>query len=611
MKKFLLPILLFLMLIPFVANAETCDTDKITISSITLKEKSDNVKELDKATVNGKNINLNLSMSKIGDNIEYKFIVKNESNKDYELDKTSLNLNSDYINYSFKTDDDSNIVKAKSSKNVTLRAEYKTEVPKDKFEKGSYNDNKTMTFQLSNKSTTNVLKNPNTGIRSYILLLLIILSLSGSSYIFLRKKKYYKIMILIIGTIIIIPTSVYALCKCEIKINSNIVLNKISGKKATDRIKELVINHDPSNIDVIEAEEVSDSCTNTLAYDGTADNNLRYVGNNPCNFVKFNGEAPETKVVYRIINKQTNGVYSNEYSTMEECSEHLSNPRYYECRKRTEVYGGWRIIGVMNNVDNGEGVKETRIKLIRTDKLGYYSWDSSDGYWHSNNDMLEGANYGQGVNDWTQADIMHELNGDFLNINLNTNSMWYNAESNKKTAEYDYTKGLNSKSQSLIGDAKWYLGGVDEEYYSDGTGMASKWYVYEKGTKTFGYLPDQICNDGACPRATQWVGKVALVYPSDYGFAVGGSVRNLCLNKNLFDYDFDNCGVNQWIPVTWTITQETSYQTMVFMVYNEEGSAERAAYYDEPVVPVVYLKQDVLITNGNGSIESPYELSLN
>ena len=73
---------------------------------------------------------------------------------------------------------------------------------------------------------------------------------------------------------------------------------------------------------------------------------------------------------------------------MEECSEHLSNPRYYECRKRTEVYGGWRIIGVMNNVDNGEGVKETRIKLIRTDKLGYYSWDSSDGYWHSNNDML-------------------------------------------------------------------------------------------------------------------------------------------------------------------------------------------------------------------------------
>ena len=235
MKKLLLPLLLFMMFIPFYVNAETCDIDKVSISSIAVENKSATVTEIEKATASGKNINLNLSMSEVGDNIEYKFVIKNDSNEDYELDKTSLNLKSDYINYSFKTDDGSNIVKAKSSKNVTLRAEYKTEVPKDKFEKGSYNDNKTMTFQLSNKSTTNVLKNPNTGIRSYILLLLIILSLSESSYIFLRKKKYTKFMILVIGTTIIMPISVYALCKCDIIVVSKVLVessNKYVCKKA-------------------------------------------------------------------------------------------------------------------------------------------------------------------------------------------------------------------------------------------------------------------------------------------------------------------------------------------------------------------------------------------
>ena len=121
MKKFILPILLFLMFIPYIVNAETCDTDKITIKNIAIESKSDNVEELSQATASGKNINLNLSMSEVGDNIEYKFVVKNDSNKDYELDKTSLNLNSDYINYLFETEDNSNVVKANSSKTVTLR----------------------------------------------------------------------------------------------------------------------------------------------------------------------------------------------------------------------------------------------------------------------------------------------------------------------------------------------------------------------------------------------------------------------------------------------------------------------------------------------------------
>ena len=231
MKNIILPVLLFLMFIPFYVNAETCDTDKITIENITIESKSDNVEELSQATANGKSINLNLSMSEVGDSVEYKFIVKNDSNDDYVLDKNSFNIGSEYIDYTFESEDDTNVVKANSSKNVTLKVEYKNKVPDDKFKGGSYNDNKTMIVQLSNENTINApdtFKNPKTGDQSYIFIILIIFLVSGSLYIILKKRKYAKFMILIIGTAIIIPMSVYAICKCEIKIETNI---SIKNKK--------------------------------------------------------------------------------------------------------------------------------------------------------------------------------------------------------------------------------------------------------------------------------------------------------------------------------------------------------------------------------------------
>lgn len=231
MKKLLFSIILFMMFMPMFVNAETCDTDKISISSITVESKTDSVEELDEATANGKSINLNLSMSNVGDNIEYKIVVKNDSNEDYELDKNSLNISSDFIKYTLESEDDTNIVKANSSKVVYLKVNYANEVPDDAFESGTYNDNKSITLNLSTGDTINVpdtLKNPNTGVQSYILILFIILLVSITVYVLLKKMKYTKFMILIIGTAIIIPISVCALCTCEIKVDSNVEINKKS-----------------------------------------------------------------------------------------------------------------------------------------------------------------------------------------------------------------------------------------------------------------------------------------------------------------------------------------------------------------------------------------------
>ena len=54
MKKYILPILLFLLFIPIFVNAESCDTDKITIENITMENKSNNVEEIEESTASRK-----------------------------------------------------------------------------------------------------------------------------------------------------------------------------------------------------------------------------------------------------------------------------------------------------------------------------------------------------------------------------------------------------------------------------------------------------------------------------------------------------------------------------------------------------------------------------
>lgn len=567
--KLILTILILALFMPFMVNAETCDINKITIDSITFEEKSDNVKEIEEASANGKNINLNLSVSEVGDNIKYKITVRNDSNEEYELAENSFNLNSDYIDYSFETEDNSNIIKPNSSKNIHLIVEYKNKVPSEEFVVGKYNYNKTVVVNLSSKNKNiieELITNPNTKSQSYIFIIAILLIISGTTYIVLKKNKK-KYIILIIGAMIIIPISVYALCKCELRIESSIIITKDKKNKAIDTIKNLVINENQNNTDVITAKKVSDSCDNNLAYDGTVDNNLRYVGYNPCNYVSFNDEL-------------------------------------------------WRIIGVMNNVDDGTNKKETRIKIVREEALsGDYSWDSSS----------SDVNSGTGINDWTQSDLMNELNGDYLNYNLTENTYWYNGRNNQKTAQFDYTQGLKKKNQELIDNAKWYLGGM---YYAKNSRES---YLAERNINVWGSEPGQICNDGACPRTTSWVGKVALMYPSDYGFAVGDTrslngnritaSRSECLDKSLGAFISDYCYLNDWL---WKydsqrlLTPSTINAHSGFYIWGSAGGDDNGnvvKYYDDltetlQIYPVVYLKENVYITNGDGSLENPYELDI-
>lgn len=137
------------------------------------------------------------------------------------------------------------------------------------------------------------------------------------------------------------------------------------------------------------------------------------------------------------------------------------------------------------------------------------------------------------------------------------NTLYYNSASgncytgsgNILKSCYFTNTGLNQEARDLTADALYYLGGspADSELYAD------DFYNIERGTTVWGSTSDQTCNDGACPRATTWVGRVGIIYPSDLLYArdlstctapgyVGGGMNSDNCNNNWLAYN----GTDQW-----------------------------------------------------------------
>ena len=340
-------------------------------------------------------------------------------------------------------------------------------------------------------------------------------------------------------------------------------------KSASETITTLVSGANKSSTDVYTVpNKTSDSCTYTLAYDGTTDNNLRYVGANPCNYVKID----------------------NEY---------------------------WRIIGVMNNIDDGTGKKETRVKLIRKESIGTYSWDSSE----------SSVNSGYGVNEWSQADLMKLLNPGYESESVG-GSLYYNNSSkncyssnNNGTKACDFTSsGIKTNLKNLVGNALWNTGSNDGVTYTYKNIITNKFYELER-SRNNGKIceSDSYCND-TVTRTTTWNGKIGLIYPSDYGYATSGgstSTRTSCLNKELYNWDsssYSDCKNNDWlldsIDWQWTISplafSPGSYG--VFGIYAAGSVDGRDARYAGLVRPSVYLIPSTSILGGEGTETNPYIL---
>ena len=247
----------------------------------------------------------------------------------------------------------------------------------------------------------------------------------------------------------------------------------------------------------------------------------------------------------------------------------------------------WRIIGVFDTED-GTGKVEKRLKLIRNESIGSYSWDYNSA-----------GNY---TNEWSTAQLNNLLNsGAYYN---RTTGTYYN---NSTTASnVDFTNnGLTEKAKAMIGNAKWYLGGT-ANYDSSSNGLASHFYKYERGTTVYS------------GRSTSWIGKVGLMYPSDYGYATSGGTttnRASCLSKEMYNWDdssVSDCKNNDWMYNSniwqWTISRRAGYSHYVFIVRSAGFVGDTIANISNAARPVVHLKSTIKVITGSGTKESPYIL---
>ncbi len=318
------------------------------------------------------------------------------------------------------------------------------------------------------------------------------------------------------------------------------------------------------------------------------DNNIRYIGANPDNYVYFN------------------------------CSDY-NNQSDSTCEK-------WRIIGLFNNITKSDGTKENLIKIIRDDSLGNITWDyKKNGVGSSTSDS--------GSNDWSDSQLMMMLNPiDYLKSGY-TNSndiISYNNQEiySKMGSYYNGTKGCkptaiakgetfncteidftttglkNDNTRNAIENVVWNLGGSST--YNDIT--ASMFYERERGTTV------------SSNRPPNWTGKIGLMYPSDYGYATsGGQTRDraTCLAKELYNWDSSSesdCKNNDYLFKSsyhqWTLAPRSSSDYYTFGVNSSGYAAHYTAYYGNGVRPALFLKSSISISGGTGSSTEPYQLSI-
>ena len=256
----------------------------------------------------------------------------------------------------------------------------------------------------------------------------------------------------------------------------------------------------------------------------------------------------------------------------------------------------WRIIGVFNVASTNGGATEKRLKIIRNDSIGTYSRDNKSSGTGSSTSSA-------GSNDWTDSTLMEVLN----------NGAYWNRVSgtcpsgqNGATKNCDFSSiGLIEETKNMIGDAVWNLGGT-ASYTSASNGLVSHWYGYERGTTVY------------IGRPTYWIGKIGLMYLSDFGYATSGGTttnRESCLAKELYGWSsssYSDCKNNDYLLSSssqWTMTPHSSISGSVFYVNTSAGLGYNGAYIGYAVRPTAYLKSSVLITSGDGSQDNPYILS--
>ena len=242
----------------------------------------------------------------------------------------------------------------------------------------------------------------------------------------------------------------------------------------------------------------------------------------------------------------------------------------------------WRIIGVFDG----------KVKIMRGSQIGTLAWDQ---------DKNSDTSLTTYDNNWTTATLMELLNNKYYNGNTSGIVSYYSNSDGSTVSNLDMTSiGLkNDVTRNMIDTETWHLGGWFSALID-----TAKMYEYENSTNIY------------TGRDLTWDGKIALVYPSDYGYAVD---FNNC-SQTLYNYNLIYCLKNNWMyniitnngnNVGWVLTPISNDGVSVWHV-NSQGYMRdlHSSYLDSGVIPTLYLKQNIDISGGNGNSSSPYQLKI-
>lgn len=232
----------------------------------------------------------------------------------------------------------------------------------------------------------------------------------------------------------------------------------------------------------------------------------------------------------------------------------------------------WRIIGIFT-VEDLNGNQEQRVKIVRNNKL------ENSMSWNTNNR----------VNKWESSSLSQYLNGTYYN-------------------------SLSSDTRKLIDDSLYYLGSKNWVNTLQYNGSADDYYEWERGEYTY---------TGA---SRNWIGKIALIYPSDYLYTYALGVDDTCYNNQYNCYESrggnpergwiynSNSGSAQWVLMAATQNNDQPSFAMsiiesgFFTITNVSYGAGCCVY--RWVRPSLYLSPDVKIDSGDGSEQNPYRIKL-
>ena len=282
-----------------------------------------------------------------------------------------------------------------------------------------------------------------------------------------------------------------------------------------------------------------------------------------------------------------------------------NNYIYFNCtdysNQTSDTCELWRIIGVFDG----------KVKIIRNNPIGGYSWDTSDA----------NINDGLGVNEWSQADLMKLLNPGYESESVG-GSLYYNSdkgncyvERENKIGTCDFTNtGIKSdETKNKIATTTWYTGGYDI-FFHDNPVYSNEIYGYERGATLVSSPSDGIT------RNASWNGKVAVPYPSDYGYATDFDKCSKCLNEYDDSTNSYACRNNDWI---YELFFNRAYKSHVHLLNPSNADYDQnwgvindgvvtsgwASMSPLDVYPTLFLNSDEVRDEcSDGTIDNPYRI---